>query len=125
MHISFTEIWFDQSHSETQRMKFLLWVRRKCADAGYSNVRLLGRSPIAKPADASDFVISVECENESEYFRLLPVIAGLCEGMPKRFTEAGGRKWGESMFFDVVAPLRVTQPDSFREQRAIPQEVSV
>ena len=104
MVISFTEIWFSQASSEMQRMKLLIWLRSKCIEAGYQNVRILGRSVIAKPADASDYVISAECRDQDEYHRLLSVIAELTEGMQKRFIEAGGIKWGESIFFDVVAP---------------------
>ncbi len=102
MFISFTEIWFSQSSSEIQRMKFLLWLRRKCVEASYKNVRILGRSMIGKPADASDYVIIAECSDQEEYFRLLDVIAGLTKGMQKRFIEAGGIKWGESIFIDLV-----------------------
>jgi hypothetical protein len=125
MYLSFTEIWFNQSFTEMQRMKFLVWLRRKCLDAGYCNVRLLGRSAIAKPADASDYVIAAECENEAEYFRLLPVIAQLCAGMPKRFIEAGGTKWGESIFFDVVKPLAALQSPVAKDHSATSQEVGV
>jgi hypothetical protein len=125
MYISFTEVWFAQSSAEIQRMKFLLWLRRKCVDAGYDNVRLLGRSPIAKPADASDYVIVAECKNDAEYFRLLPVIAELCAGMQKRFIEAGGVKWGESIFFDAVAPLAPHQDQGSRAHSDTPQEVGV
>ena len=103
MVISFTEIWFSQASSEIQRMKLLIWLRSKCIEAGYQNVRVLGRSVVAKPADASDYVISAECRDQEEYFRLLSVIAELTEGMQKRFIESGGIKWGESIFFDVVA----------------------
>ena len=126
MYISFTEIWFNQSSSEVQRMKFLLWLRRKCKEAGYDNVRLLGRSPIGKPADASDYVIVCECANDAEYFRLLPVIAELCEGMQKRFIEAGGIKWGESIFFDVAPPSRPAQLGMLSEiANGIPEEIGV
>ncbi|HEX8089269.1 MAG TPA: hypothetical protein VF762_10475 [Blastocatellia bacterium] len=104
MFISFTEIWFSQTSAEMQRMKLLVWLRAKCIDAGYKNVRVLGRSVIAKPADASDYVIVAECETQQDYFRLLDVIAELTEGMQKRFIDAGGLKWGESIFFDLIEP---------------------
>lgn len=83
-------------------MKFLVWLRRKCVEAGYQNIRLLGRSVIAKPAEASDYVIVAECQSQVDYFRLLEVIAGLTSGMQQRFITAGGVKWGESVFFDLI-----------------------
>lgn len=92
-------------------MKFLIWLRKKCVSAGYKNVRLLGRSTIAKPGDASDYLIVVECADQDEYFRLLPVISGLCSGMQKRFVEAGGIKWGESLFSDVVPSVGAAAVD--------------
>jgi hypothetical protein len=125
MYISFTEIWFNQSSAELQRMKFLLWLRRKCVDAGYENVRLLGRSPVGKPSDASDYVIVAECQDETEYFRLLPVIAKLCSGMQKRFIEAGGVKWGESIFFDVVSARAASSSKACESPDDVPQEVGV
>jgi hypothetical protein len=112
VYISFTEIWFAPSSLEMQRMKFLLWLRKKCIAAGYENVRLWSRSVIAKPGDASDHVILVECANEAEYFRLLPTIAGLCSGMQKRFVEAGGIKWAEGLFSDAVSPVSNSNVDS-------------
>lgn len=104
MVMSFTEIWFSHASSEAQRMKLLLWLRRKCEQAGYVGVRILGRSTVAKPADASDYVLVAECHDLAEYFRLLEAIQKLTAGMQKRFIESGGIKWGESIFHDVVPP---------------------
>jgi hypothetical protein len=102
MFVSFTDIWFSQDSSEFQRVKFLLWLRAKCRKAGYERVRLMGRSTIAKPADASDYALVVECRDRQQYFELLGVIAGLTQGMQERFIRAGGVKWGESLFCDLV-----------------------
>lgn len=105
MLVSITEIWFLQSSAEMQRMKFLVWLRSKCVAAGYDNVRLWGRSVIGKPADASDYALVVECTDDAKYYQLLPTIAQMCSGMQKRFVEAGGLKWGESLFVDAAPPL--------------------
>lgn len=120
MHVSVTEIWFLQSSTQVQRMKFLLWLRRQCLAAGYDCVRLLGRSPVAKPPDASDYVMVVECADDQQYYRLLPTIAKLCSGIRERFIAAGGIKWGEGLFFDVAPPMSAS---SIAQTHAEAQEV--